>query len=177
VDLVTAATREGFYSRNVAFADFIRQSISAVRTAFTRRYSNSVSRSCALVNVAAFSLLLASQSASAQVPAGPKGMYSGGNEMIQYSRHIRARSLSGTVVDQSGGTVAAARIQVQRQGSDGLVADITADENGRFRLAKLEPGAYWLGISKYGFQLHVWDWRIVRLGWSKALNPKLLVGT
>jgi hypothetical protein len=69
-------------------------------------------------------------------------MYCGGNEIIQYSRHIRARSLRGAVFDQSGATVAAARIQVQRQGSDALVVDITADENGRFRLPKLEAGAY-----------------------------------
>ena len=104
-------------------------------------------------------------------------MYCGGNEIIQYSRRIRARSLSGTVFDQSGETIPAARIQVQRQGSDGLVVDITADENGRFRLPMLEPGAYWLGISKYGFQLHVWNLRVVRLGWPKDLKPKLSVGT
>lgn len=52
-----------------------------------------------------------------------------------------------------------------------------ADENGRFRLPKLAPGAYWPGISKYGFQLHVWDLRIVRLGWSRDLKPKLSVLT
>ena len=124
-----------------------------------------------------FSLLLASQTAWPQVSPGPKGMYCGGNEIIQYSRHIRARGLGGTVFDQSGATVAAARIQVQLQGADTLVVDITADENGRFRVPKLEPGAYWLGISKYGFQLHVWDLRIVRLGWSKELKSKLSVGT
>jgi hypothetical protein len=62
-------------------------------------------------------------------------------------------------------------------GQDTLVVDITADENGRFRLPKLAQGAYWLGISKYGFQLHVWDLRIVRFGWSKDLKPKLSVGT
>jgi hypothetical protein len=104
-------------------------------------------------------------------------MYCGGNEIIQYSRHIRARSLKGTVFDQLGATVAEARIQVQRQGSDALVVDITADGNGQFRLPKLEPGAYWLGISKYGFQLHVWDLRIVRIGWLKVLKSKLSVGT
>jgi hypothetical protein len=104
-------------------------------------------------------------------------MYCGGNEIIQYSRHIRTRSLKGTVFDQWGATVAAARIQVQWQGSDALVVDITADENGRFHLPKLKPGTYWLGISKYGFQLHVWDLRIVRIGWSKDLKSKLSVGT
>ena len=142
-----------------------------------RRYSICVSCSSALINPAVFTLLLASQTAWAQLPPGPKGMYCGGNEIIQYSRRIRARSLSGTVFDQSGETIPAARIQVQQQGSDGLVVDITADENGRFRLPMLEPGAYWLGISKYGFQLPVWNLRAVRLGWPKDLKPKLAVGT
>jgi hypothetical protein len=136
-----------------------------------------VSRSLVSAKSAMFSLLLASQAVWAQGPPGPKGMYCGGNEMIQYSRCIRARSVRGTVFDLSGATVAAARIQVQRQGSDALVVDITTDESGRFRLPKLEPGAYWLGISKYGFQLHVWDLRIVRLGRAKDLQPKLSVGT
>jgi len=104
-------------------------------------------------------------------------MYCGGNQIVQYSHPIRATSLRGTVFDQSSATVAAARIQVQRQGSDTLVLDIIADENGRFYLPKLEPGAYWLGISKYGFQLHVWDLRVVRFGWPKDLKPKLSVGT
>ncbi len=124
-----------------------------------------------------FSLLLASQTAWTQVPPGPKGMYCGGNEIIQYSRRIRARSLRGTIFDQTGATVAAARVQVQRQGSDTLVVDMTADDNGQFHLPKLAPGAYWLGISKSGFQLHVWDLRVVRFGWSKDLKPKLSVGT
>lgn len=138
-----------------------------------------MSRSSALINPAVITLLLASQTAWAQLPPGPKGMYCGGNEIIQYSRRIRARSLSGTVFDQSGETIPAARIQVQRQGSDGLLVDITADENGRFRLSRLEPGSYWLGISKskYGFQLHVWDVRVVHVGWLKDLKPKLSVGT
>ncbi len=65
---------------------------------------------------------------------------------------------------------------MQGQGSDVLVVDMTADEDGRFRLPKLNPGAYWLGISSYGFQLHVWDLRIVRFGWSKELKPKLSLG-
>jgi hypothetical protein len=104
-------------------------------------------------------------------------MYCGGNETIQYSLRIRARSLKGTVFDLSGATVAAARIQVQRQGSGVLLVDIAADDSGRFRLPKLEPGNYWLGISKVGFQLHVWDLRIVRFGRSKELKPKLSVGT
>jgi hypothetical protein len=136
-----------------------------------------MSRSRALAKSAMLWLLLASQAAWAQVPPGPRGMYSGVNEVIQFSRPIRARSLRGTVFYGDDETVAAARIQVQRQGSDALVVDITADENGRFRLPSLEPGAYWLGITKSGCKLNVWDLHIVRFGWSKHLKSTLSLGT
>jgi hypothetical protein len=55
--------------------------------------------------------------------------------------------------------------------------DITADEKGRFRLPTLRKVTYWLGTSSPGFNLHVWTLRIVSLGGTKKLNPKLSVGT
>jgi len=122
-------------------------------------------------------ILLSSGPAWAQSGPGPKGMYCGGNQIIQLSRPIRAANVMGTVLDQSGATIPGARIQLQIQGSESLLVDITADENGRFRLPKVQRGAYWLGISTPGFNLHVWDLRIVRFGRTKKLSPKLTVGT
>ncbi len=46
-----------------------------------------------------------------------------------------------TVLDQSGAKIPGARIQMQIQGSESLLVDITADENGRFRLPKVQRGA------------------------------------
>ena len=97
--------------------------------------------------------------------------------MIQVSRPIRAAHVKGAVFDLSGANIPGARIQVQIQGSEALLVDINADENGRFKLPKLQPGVYWLGISSPGFNLHVWDLRIVRFGGTENLSPKLTVGT
>jgi len=105
------------------------------------------------------------------------GMYCGGNQIIQLSHPIRAANVMGTVLNQSGATIPGARIQLQIQGSDSLLVDITADEIGRFRLPRMQQGAYWLGISAPGFNLHVWDLRIVRFGGTKKLSPKLTLGT
>jgi hypothetical protein len=61
--------------------------------------------------------------------------------MIQLSRPIRAANVMGTVLDQSGAKIPGARIKLQIQGSESLLVDITADENGRFRLPKVQRGA------------------------------------
>ena len=104
-------------------------------------------------------------------------MYNGGNERVQYARPIRAASLSGTVADITGVPVPGARVQVQAQGQKVLIVDIKAGERGGFRLPQLRRGNYWIGISAYGFDLHVWELHIVRFGGSKKLNARLHVGT
>ncbi len=104
-------------------------------------------------------------------------MYSGGNEIVRFASPIRAAALAGTVLDPMGVTIPGARIQVQKQGADAIVVDITADDQGRFRLSTLRPGAYWLGISRAGFNLHVWDLRIVRFGGTKNLRAEISLGT
>jgi hypothetical protein len=130
-----------------------------------------------ITNSMLLTVLLGSAVAHAQDATGPKGMYCGGNELVQYSEPIRAARLAGTVFDQVGGKIPHARVQVQVQGSESLLVDITADEKGRFRLPTLRKATYWLGISSPGFKLHVWTLRIVSLGGTKKLNPKLSVGT
>ena len=50
-------------------------------------------------------------------------------------------NVMGTVLDQSGAKIPGARLQMQIQGSESLLVDITADENGRFRLPKVQRGA------------------------------------
>ena len=133
--------------------------------------------SSALTKSALIVILLSFEHAWAQDAPGPNGMYCGGNQTVQYSRPIRAASVTGTVLDVTGATIPGARIQLQLKGSESLLVDITADASGQFRLPKVSRGTYWLGISKYGFNLHVWDLRIVRFGGTKRLSPKLTVGT
>jgi hypothetical protein len=122
-------------------------------------------------------VVLSFGSAWAQRIAAPTGMYNGGNEMVQFARPIRASTVTGTVTDQTGAKIPGARVQVQIQGSDSILVDLTADDQGRFRLPALRTGAYWLGISYRGFNIHVWDLQIVRFGRTKNIRPKLSVGT
>src|ERR1017187_2941030 len=102
-------------------------------------------------------ILVGSGIAGAQDASRPQGMYCGGNEMIVSPEPIRAAKVTGTVLDPTGLELPGARIQLQVQGSNSILLDITADEKGRFHLPKLQPAAYWLGISRAGFNLHVWD--------------------
>jgi hypothetical protein len=104
-------------------------------------------------------------------------MYCGGNQIVRFAHPIRAAKLVGTVLDQSDETIPGARVQLQIQGSKSILVDIAAGADGQFQLSKVQPGAYWLGISAPGFNLHVWDLRIVRFWGTKKLNPKLTVGT
>lgn len=126
--------------------------------------------------IAAVLVLLSAESGEAET--GPKGMYCGGNEIVQSVDPLRATTLSGVVLDAVGASeIPTAKVQIQRQGSDAILLEIHADDHGRFRLPKLPTGAYWLGISHPGYNLHVWDIRIVRFGRAKKLNAKLSLGT
>ncbi len=49
-----------------------------------------------------FVILLSSVSASGQSASGPKGVFCGGNEMVQYSRPIGATSVIGTPTNWAG---------------------------------------------------------------------------
>jgi len=130
----------------------------------------------AKVAAVVFMFVLAAPTWEQNAP-GPTGMFCGGNQMVQYAHPVRATKLSGAVFDVLGAPLPGARVQVQIRGEETLLVDMTADNSGRFRLPKLRPGHYWLGVSADGFNLHVWDLRIVRLGWMKMLRPKLTIGT
>jgi hypothetical protein len=121
-------------------------------------------------------ILVGSGIAGAQDASAPQGMYCGGNEMIVSAEPIRAAKVTGTVLDPTGLELPNARIQLQLKGSNSILLDITADAKGRFHLPKLQTAAYWLGISRAGFNLHVWDLRITRSGGTVRLKAKLTFG-
>ena len=103
-------------------------------------------------------------------------MYCGGNQLID-TGSLSADRVTGTVVDLAGTAVPGAKIQVQVQGSEKILREIRATEQGTFRLPKLRPGVYWLGISSLGFNLHYWELRIVRREGPKAIRVELSLGT
>ena len=60
-------------------------------------------------------------------------------------------SISGTITDPQGATVAQATVKLQRA-SNALVQQITSDAEGRFEFHSLEPGVYQLTAEAPGFQ-------------------------
>ena len=113
---------------------------------------------------------------SAQVPHVPRGMYCGGNQLV-YAGSLRGAHVTGIILDPSGAAIRRARIQVQIQGSDKILQDFEADEEGRFRLPRLPSGSYWLGISSPGFNLHYWELKIVHRTRTTKLRVGLSLGT
>jgi hypothetical protein len=110
----------------------------------------------------------------AQTPDHPTGLYNGGNELRRMGR-LRASGIEGTVEAEGGGEIPRASVQVQ--GSKKILVDMWADDHGRFRLLLLQPGTYWLGISAGGFNLHIWELKIVRSLRVVKLRAVLSLGT
>jgi hypothetical protein len=104
-------------------------------------------------------------------------MYCGGNQMIQNEEIILAGKLEGNVVDPSGAAIAHAAIQLQKHDSEQMVVDTKADDKGHFSINNLPPGRYWLGVSSYGFNLHIWDVQIKRRAGTKHITVTLSLGT
>ena len=86
----------------------------------------------------------------------PVGMYCGGNQIVQTEEIVRASRLKGVVLDSNGAAIPHVTVQVQAFGSNQMIVNAKADEQGHFSLPKLKPGHYWLGVSSYGFNLHIW---------------------
>jgi hypothetical protein len=103
-------------------------------------------------------------------------MYCGGSEVKEMGS-LRASGIEGTAVDPAGEEIPRARGQVQVQGSKKLLVDIWADYHGRFRLLLLQPGTYWLGVSAGGFNLHIWELKIMRSLSVVKLRAVLSLGT
>lgn len=106
----------------------------------------------------------------------PRGMYCGGNQLVDMGG-LRAARIDGTVEDPTGAPIPHARVQVQLQKSGKLVRDLEADDRGRFTLTHLHAGDYWLGISSYAFNLHLWRLQVVHGGRRISLRAELSLGT
>ena len=113
----------------------------------------------------------------AQTADYPRGMYCGGNQIVDEG-HIQASSVGISVVDQtSGEAMPHARVQLQPVSHSKILIDRYTDKNGRFNLYGLEAGEYWLGSSIAGFNLHYWRLTISELYGRKKLVVKLSPGT
>ncbi len=66
--------------------------------------------------------------------------------------HGQAQSISGTVVDQSGGVLPGASVQIVDQQKGSVVREAIADDAGRFEALNIQPGLYTLKVEFAGFQ-------------------------
>ncbi|RPI23553.1 MAG: hypothetical protein EHM61_19475 [Acidobacteria bacterium] len=64
----------------------------------------------------------------------------------------QAQLISGTVVDQSGGVLPGATVQVIDQNKSSLVRELVTDEAGRFQALNIQPGLYTIKVEMTGFQ-------------------------
>src|SRR5580704_7381292 len=70
---------------------------------------------------------------------------------LGWSASLRADTLSGTVKDPAGLSVAGARIEITGEGLPQPLI-LTSDEAGKFVARDLKPGKYSVHVSKDGFQ-------------------------
>ena len=84
--------------------------------------------------------------------------------------------LEGTVIDESGATVAGATITA-RSDAMGLATVQTSDPSGRFLFPYLTPGAYHVSVEKAGFKITQLDSVVVAVGTTISLRPQLAVGS
>jgi len=82
----------------------------------------------------------------------------------------QAQLISGTVVDQSGGVLPGATVQVIDQVKSSLVRELVTDDGGRFQALNVQPGVYTIKVELAGFQtLNLTDVKL-------DVNVKLDVG-
>ena len=83
--------------------------------------------------------------------------------------------LEGTVIDASGGVVAAATVLVTNEENQTTVT-LQSDENGYFVALYLTPGTYDVTVAKAGFQKYLLKGTVIKVGSTASIRPQLSVG-
>jgi hypothetical protein len=64
----------------------------------------------------------------------------------------QSQTISGNVVDASGGTVPGAAVKISDVAKGDMAREITTDNMGRFQAIGIQPGQYRISIAKAGFK-------------------------
>jgi hypothetical protein len=112
----------------------------------------------------------------AQSSFSPRGMWCGGNQLIAEGA-IQASRVKGLVEDGAGSVFPNAWVQLQIKGQPEVLLNMQVDDKGRFKVPKLRPGGYWLGVTCNGFNLHYWDLTVKPGSGTKFLHVVLTPGT
>jgi hypothetical protein len=84
--------------------------------------------------------------------------------------------VEGTVLDESGATVAAATVTA-RSDATGVATVQSSDSSGHFLFPYLTPGTYHVTVEKSGFKFTQLDTVVVAVGTTISLRPQLAVGS
>jgi hypothetical protein len=84
--------------------------------------------------------------------------------------------VEGTVMDESGATVASATVTA-RSDSTGVAMVQSTDSSGHFLFPYLIPGGYHVSVEKSGFKITQVDSVVVAVGTTITLRPQLAVGS
>lgn len=84
-------------------------------------------------------------------------------------------SISGDVVDQKGGAVAAAKVTLTHKATD-IKRTVQTDASGHYEVLALPPGAYKLQVERSGFRTAVDDNVALLVNTASTLNLTLEVG-
>jgi hypothetical protein len=88
---------------------------------------------------------------------------------------VTSARLNGTVADETGATIAHARITVTNTATN-QSRQITADDSGNYQLPSLPPGPYTITTTAEGFEQEVQTGIVLTVGQNATLPIKLKVG-
>jgi hypothetical protein len=88
---------------------------------------------------------------------------------------VAGATLTGTVVDASGGRVSSAKVSIKNMAT-GVAWDVTTDSAGLYSAPNLPPGVYQVTVTATGFSTHVEAGLTLTVGATRALNVSLQIG-
>ncbi|HET6142811.1 MAG TPA: carboxypeptidase-like regulatory domain-containing protein, partial [Candidatus Acidoferrales bacterium] len=94
---------------------------------------------------------------------------------VPANAQVTGATLSGTVTDPSGSSIAGADVAIKNLGT-GIVHSVTTDSAGLFSVPNLDPASYEVTISAPGFSKSVQSNLTLSVGQQQTLNIALKVG-
>jgi hypothetical protein len=93
----------------------------------------------------------------------------------QASAQVSGATLSGTITDPSGATIAGAKVSITNKAT-GVTRDVTADSAGLYSAPNLLPGEYEVTVAAPGFSTTKESNITLAVGAQQALNVALRIG-